>query len=113
MRYISPSRSWPRMRSVGSASSPRVYGATECVSEPVNRDRLQARVAEHNLVVAARGRVALVGGPHVLLKHQPQVGQAAQEADRLLLGHRLVIDVRRLAGELVPQGPGDLLRELV
>ena len=44
----------------------------QLVGEAIDRDRLQAGIAEDDLVIALGGRVALEGGLHVLLQHHAQ-----------------------------------------
>ena len=80
----------------------------ELVGDPVDGDRLQARVAEDDLVVAPGGRVATVGGVDVPVEHVADGRQALQELDCLALGKRFEVDVRGLLAHVVAQGPGDL-----
>ena len=88
------------------------------VGDAVDRHRLQAGIAEDDLVMALGGRVALERRLRVLFQDQPHVRQPLQQLDRLLLGQRLQVE-RRTAPRrmvqlvLVAQGAGDLLRQLV
>ena len=87
--------------------------AVQFVGDAVDGDRLQAGVAEDDLVVALRGRVAAEGRVHVLFERLAHVRQPAQQFDRLLLGQRLEVDVRGFLAQFVAQRAGDLLGQLV
>ncbi len=103
------------------------------VGQTVDRDGLQARIAEDHLVEGANGGVAVVGGLHVGGEDSPHVGDPLQELDRLGLseglevgllhamphgignGRRLdALDGSRLpSGDAVPQRTTDLRGQLV
>ena len=83
------------------------------IGEAIDRDRLEAGVAKNNLMVTAGRRVAAKSGGHIQVERLADGGQSLEELDRLDLGERLVIDVRGLLAHVVPQGPGDLRRQLV
>ena len=89
----------------------------DLMGDAVNGDRLEAGIAEDDLVVALGGRVALEGGLDVLLQDQADVGQALEQLDGLLLGQGLEIHGHARLGLdailLVAQGAGDLLGQLV
>ena len=83
--------------------------AVQLVGDAIDRDRLQAGIAEDDFVVALGRRVAAKGGLHVLFEHLADLRQPPQQFDRLLLGRA---PRSRRAGassqQLVAQGPGDL-----
>jgi hypothetical protein len=83
------------------------------MGDAIDCDRFQTRVAEDDFMITLRGRVALEGGLHVLFEHQPQIGKALEQLDRLLLADGFEIGLRLLLAILVAQGAGDLLGEFV
>ena len=107
--------------------------AVQQVGEPMDRHRLEAGVAEDDLVERPHGRIAVVGGLHVGGKHAAEVGDALEKLDGLrlpegfevaLLGAVLhgirhgggldaLLDRGSLRRDAVPQGSADLRGELV
>ena len=88
----------------------------QLVGDAVDRDRFQAGIAEDDLVIALRRRVAFEGGLHVVIEQIADVRQLAEQLDRLLLGHAFQVDGRAVGLSLVvlvPQGPADLDGQLV
>ena len=61
------------------------------VGEPIDGDRLQARIAEDDFVERLAGRVAVVGGLHVGGQHAAQLGQLLEEQHRLGLAEGFVV----------------------
>ena len=110
---------WMSMPVFAWASSVIIRGmngtpsAVQFVGDAVDGDRLEAGIAEDDLVVAARRGVAAEGGLHVVFERLAHVRQAAQQLDRLRLGDLLAIDVRGFLAQLVAQRAGDLLGQLV
>jgi hypothetical protein len=65
--------------------------AVEEVGQTVNRDGLEAGVAEDDLVERAHGRIAVVGGLHVRGQHLPQVGNLLEKLHGLRLAEGLEV----------------------
>ena len=87
--------------------------STQLVGQAVNRDRFQAGIAENDLVMALGRRVAEERRFHVQFEHRADVRQPAHQLDGLLLGQGLEVRHRLRIVAFVPQGPGDLLGQLV
>ena len=61
----------------------RDFQLVQQMGQAIDRDRLEARIAEDHFVEVSHGRVAVVGGLHVEREHLPQLGQLLQKLDRL------------------------------
>ena len=90
----------------------------EQVRQAIDGDGLQARIAEDHFVQRLAGRVAVVGRADVGGQQRADRRDLLQEGHRLGLAEGLEVGLLlRPAGErlarLVPQGPGDLLRQLI
>jgi len=77
------------------------------VRETIDADRLEAGVAENDLVVALGRWVAQERRLDVLLQHVANVGQALEKIDRLLLGQRFeIVSLRRRSVAVLVRGAG-------
>ena len=86
--------------------------------QAIDGDGLQARIAEDHFVQRLAGRVAVVGRLHVGGQQLADRRELLQEGDGLGLAEGLEVGLLlRSAGELlarlVPQGPRDLLGQLI
>ena len=64
--------------------------------QPVHRAGEQPGIAQNDLFLIVSGRIALVEGFHVCIQKLPDLGNAADELDRNLLGRVLDLRLRRL-----------------
>ena len=65
--------------------------AVQQMGQTMDRDGLEAWIAEDHLVERADGGIAVVGGLHIGGEHPPQIGNAFQELHRFRLAERLEI----------------------
>ncbi len=111
-----PVRLWAHsviIRGISGTSS-----VVQDMGQAVDRDRLQAGIAEDHLVQRLAGRIAVVGRLHVQGQHLAQVGQLLEEGHRLGLAQGLEIaGLLRIAlpllDRLVAAAPGRSARSAV
>ena len=86
------------------------------MGQAIDRHRFEARIAEDHFVEVPHRRVAVERRLHVERQRLPQLGKLFEKLDRFGLpeGFEILLVVAHFAGAgVVPQGPADLLRQLV
>src|SRR5207253_10885460 len=68
--------------------------AEQLMSDAIDGDRFEARVAKDDLVVALRRRVAAIRGGNIFVEQIADRAKALQELDGLPLSTRFAVDMR-------------------
>ena len=67
--------------------------SVQFVGQAIDRDRLESRITENDLVQVLAGWIPVIGGLHVGRQHSAHLGDAFQEVDRQRLSLGLVVGI--------------------